>query len=119
MALMRSGVGTVWPLTLDFFLDFEEAFFFLVVVEDVCAAPGWPAPDTTAAGHTTRGATKRKSKVRLLIVRSSLGYPGRGKTQTFVIPRSPSRPRNDKIIHIFAASIGSSYCSGAGTTPAR
>src|ERR1700674_5394424 len=65
---MRSGVGTVCPLTLGFLLDLEETFFFLAVVEEVCAVPGWPAPDTTEAAPNTSAAPKTNSHVRLLIV---------------------------------------------------
>jgi len=37
-------------------------------VEEVCAAPGWPAPDATEAALTRSAAPKMKSQVRLLIV---------------------------------------------------
>src|SRR5258708_2127910 len=98
MSLMRSGVGAAWPLTLDFFLDFEETlFFFLVVVEDVCAVPGLPAADTREAALTRSAAPKIYSKVRLLIVWLS---PCEKTKIHFPLPLS-------------------SYFSGAGTTPAR
>src|ERR1700731_5448739 len=71
MSLMRSGVGTACPLTLDFLLDFEEAcLFFLAVVEveEVCVAPGWPAPDTTGAALTRSAVPNINSKVCLIII---------------------------------------------------
>ncbi|HWY29707.1 MAG TPA: hypothetical protein VNX46_03070, partial [Candidatus Acidoferrum sp.] len=54
-----------------FLLDFEEeCFFFLAVVEleEVCAAPGWPARDTTGAALIRSAAPKMNSKVRFVIV---------------------------------------------------
>jgi len=65
---MRSGVGAVCPLTLGFLLDLDETFFFFAVVEELWAAPGWPAPDTTGAALTRSAAPKMDKKIRLLIV---------------------------------------------------
>lgn len=70
------GSGGGLRFYLGFPLDLEEAvfFFFLAVVEvdleEVCAAPGRAAPDTTGAALARNAAPKMYSKVRLLIVYS-------------------------------------------------
>ena len=81
------GSGGGLAFTLGFLLDFEEAFFFLAVVEEVCAAPGRPAPDTTGAALTRSAAPKMESQVRLLIVVSDSS--GR------LTAREPERRRPD------------------------
>src|SRR5258707_13856655 len=98
---MRSGVGAAWPLTLPFFLDFEEAFFFLVDVEEVCAAPGWPAPDTMGAALIRSAAPKMYSKVRLLMgsnYGSGTGtFPARETIPHWLHPYHRSRLNNNTL----------------------
>jgi hypothetical protein len=71
--MMRSGVGAACALTLDLLLDLEDArFLFLAVVEwgedEVCAAPGRAALDTTGAALKRSAAPNMDNTVRLVIV---------------------------------------------------